>query len=260
MIFFDEKNPNKYNHLKKLLTPYSFKRSLNKKKIGCGDGGYVIDPSYVDAVLSYGIGSDPEGVSFETEMLDKGCEVHMYDGSIGFLPVSESYFGGVPYFKSEYLTEENFKDHLDKFPNRPLINSVLKMDIEGNEYKWLTDRNLKLLSERFGQFTIEVHSLIEETPEGWVLEPQIKEAKENKKATALFFQRLNKKFTLWHIHGNNHSPRYVDFPDSLELTYVNKKLAMPSGKEPERFPVEGLDEPNFKERDDYVLDWWLYTL
>ena len=38
------------------------------------------------------------------------------------------------------------------------------------------------------------------------------------------FEMLSWDFELWHIHGNNHSPRYVDFPDSLELTFLNSNF------------------------------------
>lgn len=75
MIFFDTKNPNKYEKLKRKIIPYNLNSScgknLIKKKFGNGDGGYVLayhedyfnDQSF--SFLSYGVGSDPLGVSFE---------------------------------------------------------------------------------------------------------------------------------------------------------------------------------------------------
>lgn len=254
MIFFDPKNPNKYKDLKKELVPFSIEGYV-KTKVGRGDGGYVIDHRNVDTVLSYGIGDDPEGISFEEEMLKMGCEVHMYDGSIAFLPKKVE--GGISKFKSEFVTAENFKEHVEELPPRPLFNCVLKMDIEGNEYDWATFENIKLAAKTFGQLTIEVHSLIEEVPQGWELEPQLAEAKKDREKVLSFFKNINKHFVLWHMHGNNHAPTYVDFPDSLELTYINRKAMTIFSKEKEAFPIDGLDEPNYDLREDYVLDWWL---
>ena len=257
MIFFDENNPNKYKKLKKLLVPKKTEITPKKVKVGSGDGGYVLDPSRVDTVLSYGIGENKEAMSFEIEMLKMGCKVHMYDGALEQLPIKNpEKKGGDPKFFSENLDADNFKKHVNRLQIKSRNTAVLKMDIEGHEYSWLTSDNLKILSDNFGQFCIEVHSLIEETPQGWVLEPQLKEAKENKQKVLSFFQKLNDKFTLTHIHGNNHSPRYVDLPDCLELTYVNNDVIGVGGIDYSRFPVDGLDEPNYNMREDYVLDWW----
>lgn len=255
MIFFDEKEPNKYRKLKRILAPY--KHPIKKVKVGSGDGGYVVDPMGVDTVLSYGIGDDPYGVSFETEMLNRGCRVDMYDGSIDTFPVKLSNSKGIANFYSEHLNAENFKLHVKNLEIRDPASTVLKMDIEGHEYDWLTDENFQTLYENFAQFTIEVHSLIEEVPEGWIIEPQMQDAKNNPNKVLDFFEKVSEAFSLWHIHGNNHAPRYVDFPDSLELTYLNKDYYSDYEKETEPFPIKGLDEPNFHGRDDYVIDWFL---
>ena len=263
MIFFDETKPNKYNYLKKHLVPHKF--DLKKRKYGNGDGGYVLAEDLIELdsnyILSYGVGDDPKGVSFETTMSRDGDRIHCYDGSIEKFPVKN--VGDISFFK-ENLTSKNFQKHINRLggslPDIRLIDhSVLKMDIEGHEYEWLTGKNLKLLSENFSQFTVEVHSLIEEVPEGWVLETQLAEAKKDKKTKEDFFKNLNKHFYLYHIHANNHSPRCVDFPDCLELTYINKNAGYdPVGIDDTRFPIEGLDEANFKGVPDYVLDWWIF--
>lgn len=260
MIFFDERNPNKYKEIKKLLVPYMHE-GVKKVKVGKGDGGYVVNLTHCATVLSYGIGSDPEGVSFETSMLDFGCRVDMYDGSIEEFPLDLKEFGGISNFYSEYLTPYNFKDHVEKIKKDSYclepFNAVLKMDIEGHEYDWLTDENLQILANNFGQFTVEVHSLIEEIPEDWKVEPQLLAAKKNPEKVIKFFEKLNSQFDLWHIHANNHAPRYVDFPDSLELTYLNSNIYTDNcGVDYSNYPIKGLDEPNFEGREDYILDWW----
>ena len=131
------------------------------------------------------------------------------------------------------------------------------MDIEGCEYDWLTEENLKILFDTFDQLTLEVHGLIEEVPDGWIIDPPIQDAKDNLQKKIDFFKRLNEYFYLFHIHGNNHSPRFVDFPDSLELTYVNKKVCKKLGINNNPCPDNDVDEANYEGREDYVLDWWV---
>ena len=252
MIFFDENNPNKYRELKKLLVPKDC--NLEFKRFGSKDGSYVLPANIQNAnILSYGIGSDPNGVSFE-KSLDKDCNIlHMYDGSIDSPPIKFDH--GV--FYKEYLTESNFKDHINKFTDTFSGPSILKMDIEGNEYDWLTKKNEELLYYNFDIFAVELHSLIQEIPDGWVLEPQLLDTKQNPNKPLSFLKRLNEHFFPWHIHGNNHSPRYVDFPDSLEVTFLNRAIYGKNlKKRKEKFPLD-IDEPNFDGRPDYVLDWWL---
>jgi|DEB0MinimDraft_10_1074344.scaffolds.fasta_scaffold36188_2 hypothetical protein len=276
MTFFDEQNPNKYQRLKDLLVPHNVEMknwtgrlssqfdgkywSYTYKfcRCGVGDGSYVLPAQMVEfsplQILSYGIGDDPEGVSFE-QSLDKDYNwISMYDGSIDEVPAKIQYGK----FYKEYLTADNFHKHLKEntFGGGSDFN-VLKMDIEGHEYDWLNDDNLALLKSYFAVICIEVHSLIEEVPDGWVLEPQLAQAKRDFAGRLRFFEGLNKHFWLWHMHANNHAPRHVDFPDSLELTYISKKWGKDLGVRREKFPVDGLDEPNYDGRPDYVLDWWI---
>ena len=100
--------------------------------------------------------------------------------------------------------------------------------------------------------------MIEEQPEGWQYNKETLEAKRDLNLKLDFFKRLNDRFYLFHIHGNNHSPRYVDFPDSLELTYINKRKAAKHGINKTWCPDKKVDEPNFEGREDYCLNWWTY--
>ncbi len=273
MLFFDENNPNKYSALKKELVPHDLVYlpdvKYEKKKFGKGDGSYVL--AYYDdnfygesvSVLSYGIGNDPLGVSFEESFNELGIKfliINMYDGSIDELPVGIA----CALFFKEHLTPDNFKDHVADLLGEGYMSGILrpnvlilKMDIEGNEYSWLTEENLKILADTFDQFTLEVHGLIEESPEGWIYDEATLEAKNNLQMKVDFFKKLNQHFYLFHIHGNNHAPRYVDFPDSLELTYVNKKIGKSIGISQQRCPDLSVDEPNFDGRPEFILDWWI---
>jgi len=259
MIYFDSLNPNKYAQLKKLLSPCEGRTNngqiLTKKRYGKGDGSYVLCPELIlsdSAVLSYGIGEDKEGTTFERE-LAPNHPVFCYDPNPKSL---EALWGVSCSFDTEALTKDNFKYHCAGLDENGR-NHILKMDVEGCEYDWLTDENMDLLIRCFGQFTIEVHGLIEEVPEGWVIEPAVMDAKKKLNKKVDFFAKLNKYFNLFHIHANNHAPRYVDFPDSLELTYLNKFCVHYMKPDLTRYPKEGLDEPNFGGREEYLLDWWI---
>jgi len=259
MIYFDSQNPNKYNSLKKLLIPHllfdEFGNYLTKKRYGKGDGSYVLCPELITedtAILSYGIGVDKEGTSFEREFAPTN-PVFCYDPNPQSL---DALWGTSCSFSCEALTSENFKDHCAGL-NESDGKNILKMDIEGCEYDWLTNENLFLVQNIFSQFTLEVHGLIEESPEGWIFEEKTLRAKKDLKIKEEFFKKINKHFTLFHIHANNHSPRYVDFPDSLELTYIRKSYDIFSEIDLSRYPKDGLDEPNFEGREDYVLDYWI---
>lgn len=269
MTFFDPENPNKYSALKKLIVPFYLlnrgrDKSFSRERIGKKDGSYVL-ANHIGyftgksvSLLSYGIGNDPLGVSFEEEFSKLDCaevNIEMFDGSIDEPPAN------IPFsnFHKENLTAENFKDHIELIKSHNSDINILKMDIEGHEYDFLTKENMKLVYEYFDQFTIEVHSLIEEIPEGWSLEPQLEKfkQKESEEKKRTFFKLLNDSFNLFHIHANNHAPKYVDFPDSLELTYLSNKISYSFGVSNQRFPIEGLDEPNYDGRPDYRLDYWI---
>jgi hypothetical protein len=131
------------------------------------------------------------------------------------------------------------------------------MDVEGCEYEFLNGVNLNICATTFDQIVMEVHGLIEEIPEGWIIEAAIQNAKNNLQKKCEFFEKLNNHFHLIHIHGNNHSPRYVDFPDSLELTYINRNLFNKRRICKQRCPDPLLDQPNFDGRAEYVLDYWI---
>ena len=253
MTFFDEQKPNKYSALKKLLVPvdlpYEFRR------MGKGDGSYVIPKEITSArTLSFGIGDDPEGISFEQEISKLGM-VHMYDASIDKIPAPIE--GDYTFFK-KYVTKDNFTKCVGMFIDFGAFH-ILKMDIEGHEYDVFDSyENIQLL-DLFEVVCFEVHSLIEEIPDGWILEPQLAAAKKDRDKVRRFFENINKSFYLWHIHANNHAPKYVDFPDSLELTYINKRIAPAFDYflQSKSFPIDGLDEPNYNGRADYVLNWWI---
>lgn len=255
MNFLDKSFPKKYDGIKNLLKPYEVLLKTGKstlKRYGKNDGSYILVNELVEnsfpICLSYGIGSDPCGVSFETAIAPYVNMVYMYDGSIDYFPTG---LDSNMVFTKEYLNKDNFQNHIKDYND-----VILKMDIEGSEYDWLSDENMIILENQVSQFCVEVHSLIEEIPYGWILDPATLDAKQHPEKVVNFFEKLNKSFTIVHMHGNNHSPLYGDLPDCLEITYVNNKHISSKEIRKEAFPILGMDEPNLPQRGDYLLNWW----
>lgn len=113
----------------------------------------------------------------------------------------------------------------------------LKMDIEGSEYDIIPHicENATLISV----VTAEFHDLAS-APEQF----------------NIGVSRLQEHFHIVHIHGNNHAPYSVefDFPDVVEITFVNKGLC-PAEISPSlrSYPDPVLDVPNKHGSVDYPL-------
>ena len=96
----------------------------------------------------------------------------------------------------------------------------------------------------FDQIVIEVHGLGTDLSESWL----------DKKIEVI--RKLNELFYLYHVHANNFSRVYYinwyKVPDSLELTFVNKKLFKNAEYSKVIFPTE-FDRPNDKNKEDKKL-------
>jgi thiol-disulfide isomerase/thioredoxin len=60
----------------------------------------------------------------------------------------------------------------------------------------------------------------------------------------------------WCTPCNTNSPKYVDFPDSLEITFLRKDYPL-FNLDKSEYPIDKLDFPNYDGREDYVLNWWI---
>ncbi|QTL36944.1 hypothetical protein [Pseudoalteromonas viridis] len=70
-----------------------------------------------------------------------------------------------------------------------------------------------------------------------------------------FIAAMSERFHVVHIHGNNYG-RYVDtidFPETVEITFINKTLMPDARPSPHSYPVAGLDFPNNPKKPDYSL-------
>lgn len=187
-----------------LLKVYHF-----EKKIRFGaqsDGGYVVaELDQYDCYISAGI-SDEE--SFSRDFIKKySMNYHnsfAFDGTIKNYPYK--YTKNISYINKN-INKFNDENNTNLSKLIEVYNNIfLKMDIEGGEYPWLVYINEIQLS-RFKQIVIEFHDL-----------------KENYIKNNVCFKKLCNTHYLIHAHGNNCGGTIDSFPQTIELTYVNKKL------------------------------------
>ncbi|MCO7189413.1 MULTISPECIES: FkbM family methyltransferase [unclassified Pseudoalteromonas] len=112
----------------------------------------------------------------------------------------------------------------------------LKMDIEGAEYQVIDD--LCKHADRINVVAAEFHHLDTQTAD-----------------FNHFIELIKAHFHVVHIHGNNYG-KYadsIDFPETVEITFINKALAPDATVSQLSYPVEGLDFPNNPKKPDYSL-------
>jgi hypothetical protein len=179
------------------------------------DGGYVIVDTitYLDAVLSLGVGSD---ISFEEALSAHVKRIDLYDHTVLQPPITikNSTFyrlgiSGEP--RPEFVT---LSQAVDTF--RASDNILLKMDIEHSEWAVLAGASSITLN-RFQQVVVEFHGLLE------LIKPEC--AREMIEA----LRRINETHRLVHLHVNNYEPIAfvggVAVPNVLEATYLRKTEA-----------------------------------
>ena len=218
-------------------------KKTNLTKFRCGkdeDGGYVLLREIfnkIDTVYSYGIDDSEDSDSFDVECANSGKKVYMYDGTIDKQQSSNPSM----VFKKENLTNENFKLHIQGNGDGDRVGMLLKMDIEGCEYP-VIESNLDLIDKHFDMLCIEFHGL--NNPEYYNFENKLE-----------VIELLLQKYDIFHMHANNWVERKFKVPNVLEVSLIRKGTCLPEVDC--AYPIQGLDFPNCKERDDYILDWWI---
>lgn len=193
-----------------------------KKRFGptTGDGGYVILDSPLGArhLLGYGVDKD---VTFENQVTEKwGIDAHVFDHTITALPqmgprVTYVCEGIGPRDEAPLFS---LATHVARYvPDGE--DYILKMDVEGAEWDVLATADLS----RVTQLILEIHDLQVDHSE--------------------IIKKINEKFFLVHVHGNNHHNQpwiYVDrvhrMPRYLECSWVRKDLVHSAKPSTVRFP------------------------
>lgn len=219
---------------------------LPRVRIGSkNDGGYVIcDGLEYDCFLSAGVETN---IDFEDAFLDKHPHLtcHAFDGSVESLPAMRN--ADKMQFHKLYVGGTNTETHTDmRSFMAEKSNIMVKMDIEGGEYDWLSvlsDSEMK----KFRQIVIEFHEPFSS--------PQKIEC----------LKKLANTHWLVHFHANTcPQPPYQQFegvtvPAVFECTYINKNLANILSRSVYSIPHPTLDSQNCLIENDIVLRGFPYS-
>jgi len=215
------------------------------------DGGYVLlnhELDKVDYLYSYGIEYD---TYFERMFADRfGAKVYLYDNTINYVPYHNNFF----FFKENIGESQEYNsfspvntlsNHLNT-NNHKGKRKILKLDIEGEEYRVLKSLDVETLLE-FDQIILEMHKLI------FLYDSAVP-----------VLQRINKYFYLYHVHFNNYGEIYkvkdLLVPGILELSWVRKDLIKDQVTFANKVLPSVLDMTNNPYEKDYYLDFWPFKL
>ena len=254
--------------LPKIFRP--FKSNINNLiRIGPNkDGGYVIDKRVINRtkkIITCGLNDDWE---FEREFLkiNQKCKLAAYDHTVDkdfWVKRFKKDIISLLLFKKlrlekildvfKYISYINFFNNDNEHIIKKVVNNekksneisirnilkdqnklVLKVDIEGDEYKIL--KNINKESYKINLLIIEFHNI-----------------HKNLDKIKKFLKKSN--FKIIHIHGNNFSgTNKNNDPNAIEITLINsKKYKTSKDKSKLNYPIKGLDYKNLKRRPDIEL-------
>ena len=246
--------PEYYEQLSALL---KIKRVVGKDFVRLGrpnDGGYImVDNFNVSGgggriAYYFGINRD---VSWDLDMVQRGYDVFMYDPTINALPQENDKFhffkAGISGMKEPRRSLDTLDSFIRANGHEDKTNMILKMDVEGAEWGFLSQVSSETLS-RFDQIAFEFHNLIQSKSQDLM----------NQIYTCLW--KLNQTHSLVHLHANNYASCIVlddkyTFPNCLEVTYVktsnyelvdDENIFLP-------IPLDQLNNPNLP---DFHLGFW----
>ena len=205
---------NKLNNLLKKLSPVATDKNLIR--IGSiNDGGYIVPNVLEDIKYCYsaGIGFNYD---FEFELAKKGIKCFMADYSINEIEKNSNLIFDKIFISGN--TEDKYlsiEDWIQKKEVDPSMGSILKIDVEGDEYKILNSVNKDFFS-KFKIIIIEFHNL------HYLF---------NEKLFFLFHDIIEKiinNFYCVHVHPNNDvdfikKKENITIPPVMEFTFMNKK-------------------------------------
>jgi hypothetical protein len=233
------------------------------------DGGYVIDKRIIKQIkflITCGLNDDWE---FEKQfgLKNKMTKIIAYDHTVNNKFWTQRFFKDFIHFfilkKLSYLKIKNIFKYIDylsffkkhkhyklKIDNKEVKNkkitinkilenkknTLLKIDIEGDEYKIIKDilRNEK----KINCLIIEIHKV-----------------RQNLKEIEEFITKL-KHLKLIHIHGNNiQGQDKYGYAFAYELTFVSNTIEKKITKTEANYPLDGLDFPNVKRNKDIVINF-----
>jgi len=235
------KKGNCYKTMLNILTVYE---TESFKKIRYGN--YVLlDIDNYDKYIGCGIKDNCE---FEQELIEdirhKNLLGICFDNTIDYLPENFPETNFKWERKNILFKNTDITTNLEEY-SIDITNGLLKMDIEGHEWKWINSLNNSFFN-KFKQIILEVHGVFLNNWEATIQE----------KIDAL--KKLNETHYIIHIHGNNQSPIILNngnpLPTVLEITYIRKDLVNNIKLNSEALP-SSLDYPRTINRKDYDLNF-----
>ena len=222
------------------------------------DGGYIVpDIAFknADALLGYGVAGD---ISFEEQFSEKyNKDSYGFDCSIDHIDINNKLTHFIPECIStnEFIGSQSGSLKATSFTQQLKNLSLegkklfIKMDIEGAEYGALPII-LKNAKDITG-IVIELHL---DLGEKYKLSQTLEKAME-------LLSRINQDFFLVNVHGNNCGIRSNNFsftttnaignvPKLLELTYINKNLAIGAHLSADQSHPSKIDMPNCPDFED----------
>lgn len=223
------------------------------------DGGYVmcIMPGTYDAFLSGGIG---DNVDFERHVLDMHPNLRQcvaFDGTIAGLPVSDP---RIAFVRQNLGDANDASATTDLHPYlKDARDVLLKIDIEGHEFRLLPAMIKNGDIRRIKQLVLEVH-----TPADIQLFPRYFAglAWVTQGVMDATLKGLNETHRLVHLHGNNgcgmHVRDGISTPNVFECTYVRADADAEWTPSRDAIPSP-LDRPNVTDKPDLALSGWPFT-
>lgn len=257
----------------KVFNPY---KADGLKRIGNpNDGGYVIHfPSlqYIDCLVNYGVGYNVEFEKEFNKITNK--PVYAFDPTMKKLKFfiqkikNGEYLNTLKqfiklllwvlqeknlkkykiHFIEEGLSADNnhsfktFGYHLSKYKlqNKKIF---LKIDIEGAEYDVLSGNDFYDNLNNVVQLAMEFHY-----------------AGQNIEKISEIINNLAKTHTLIHIHGNNNGGTFAlngkQVPEVIEVAFLHNSFLPDKTLSTLDYPVNGLDYPCNRHREDIKLDFF----
>jgi hypothetical protein len=234
------------------LNPYTI-QGLNKIRLGNPfDGGYVVvdQLSHISAAYSLGIG---DNVSWDLEIAKRGIPVFQYDNTVSGSPINHSLF---KFYQLEVGSRYNLPKKITTIQNimqehghQLDHNLILKIDIEGAEWKVFDSIDVKLL-RNFQQIVCEFHDFSKVIHSEWY------------ERAMRVFSKLTVYHRVVHVHANNWAPLLivanVPFPDVLEVTFFRSDNHYFIESQ-ETFPTQ-IDYPNNPKCADIFLGNFKFKL
>jgi hypothetical protein len=212
---------------------------------GENDGGYLVPELLLKEIkylFSLGVSNE---TSFEEDCYKKKITPLLLDGTIdyngpfNFIKKNLNFF-----FDNKNITLREWLNTANIEENEN--NLMLKIDILGNEWDILDNIELSLL-KKFKIIVINFYLFAK--------------SRDLEKISNVF-SKLNKDFTICHIHPNNNGFNFVnvkgfEIKSRYEFTYINNNSLSERKKLPYSLP-HVLDRPNDKGMKDSVLPYFFY--